>query len=58
MKLLSTQLNGIFFSYLTPDSQKIIYQKFIPGKIVNSVVDSNKKQELLEWKQKIAKAIC
>lgn len=56
-KLLSTKLNGIFFSYLVSNSEKIIFQKFISGKIVNSVVDSNKKQELLEWKQKIAKSI-
>jgi hypothetical protein len=57
MKLISTQLNGISFSYIVPDSKKIIFQKFISGKIINSVVDSNRKQELLEWKQKIAKII-
>jgi len=57
IQLISTRLNEIFFSYLVPNSKKIIYQKFISGKIINSVVDSNKKQELLEWKQKIANNI-
>ena len=54
IQLISTQLKGIFFSFLVPESKKTVFQKFISGKIINSVVDSNKKQELIEWKQKIA----
>lgn len=57
MNLISTQLNGISFSYLVSNSKNTIFQKFISGKIINSVVDSNRKQELLEWKRKIAKSI-
>ena len=57
MKLLSAQLNGSSISYLTPDSQKIIFQQFISGRIINSIVSSNKKQELLAYKQNIAKII-
>jgi|APSaa5957512535_1039671.scaffolds.fasta_scaffold01567_4 hypothetical protein len=57
IQLISTQLKGIFFSFLVPESKKTVFQKFISGKIINSVVDSNKKQELIEWKQKIAKSI-
>ena len=55
MNLVSKYSNGFDFSYLE-DSNPII-QKTIKGKIINSVVDSTKKQELLEWKQKIAKTI-
>lgn len=55
MNLVSKYSNGFEFSYLE-DSNPII-QKIINGKIINSVVDSNKKQELLMWKQKIAKSV-
>ena len=55
MKLVSKNSNGFEFSYL--EGSNPIIQKIIKGKIINSVVDSAKKQELLEWKQKIAKVV-
>ncbi len=56
MNLVSNTLNEFEFSYLS-NSDSIIIQKIIEGKIINSVVDSNKKQQLLEWKQKITKSV-
>ena len=56
MNLVSSKSNGFEFSYLT-NSESIIIQKTINDKIINSIVDSPKKQELLEWKQKIAKLV-
>ena len=54
MNLISTRLDGFEFSYI---SDSTILQKSIHGRIINSVVDSSKKQELLEWKQKITKSV-
>jgi len=57
IKLIPVKANGLEFSYLDSTSNSKIFQKIIRGRIINSVVDSPKKQELLNWKQRIAKAI-
>jgi len=55
LALITKQVTNYRFSFL--DSGYDLVQLKINGKIINSVVDSNKKKLLLEWKQKIAQQV-
>jgi hypothetical protein len=55
VSLKTKQITNYRFSYL--DSGTNLLQIHINGKIINSVVDSNKKLDLLQWKQKITKHV-
>ena len=49
------QVDNYRFNFLESNSDLLQFR--INGKIINSIVDSNKKQELLEWKQKIVEQV-
>ena len=55
--LVSTRLNGFNFSHLTDAAYAMILQQTINGTIINSVPGPAQKQELITWKQTIAKMV-